>query len=161
MSVKSLLLSGTVWLLVAPVSGADKKHQDGEGGNYVKVELKGTLGVKGSPERDWAKIKQGTSTGFRILAPGREDAFEWSGAGRQSSRWPGEKTGYKPGLVWELYLGNNPAFYERAQKLAGTTVVVTGKVTVIDNNWFSGGGGIMPPRIVVLVTSLQAADGKK
>jgi hypothetical protein len=159
MSVKSLLLCGAILLLVGPAWGADKKHEDGEDGNYVKVELKGTLGGNGSPERDWAKIKQGTRTGFRILAPGREDAFEWSGAGRQSSRWPGEKTGYKPGLVWELYLGNNPGFYERAKKLAGTTVVVTGKVTVIDNS--GGGSGIMPPRIVVLVTSLQAADEKR
>jgi hypothetical protein len=125
---------GLLFLLVAPALPDEKQPAASADEDSVKVEVRGTLAVAGKIDTSGkALVNYITSTGVSI--------------------------GIKTGVTWELHLSKKD-LRQLAEKLDGKRVVVTGKLVVVTD--FGGGlANLKPPKYIISVKSLKAADGPK
>jgi hypothetical protein len=131
-----------------------------QGSTWVKVEISGRLERQPGKQiqTDWSKVvaRPGDQafmredTGVAIVAPGRGDSLEQ--LGRAGS-------GPEPnGLGWHLFLGKHRDWHAAAEKLNGKMVRVKGNLVVVQAGGLNSIGG---PRLIVVVTSLEAARDRR
>jgi hypothetical protein len=128
----------------------DDKTKLKEEESYVKVEIKGTLDLKGSPEENWDSILKGATSGVRILTRGQSPRDEW----------PSVKNGDGlQGIQWEIFLGDDEALKKVAKNLKGKTVVARGTLTTTE---LSSGWRFRPTiRLIVRISSLEPDKRKE
>jgi hypothetical protein len=150
-----------------PQKDGAKEAEDTSESSYVKVEIKGTLQLNSreKPEKEWKKVVQVRgSAGLRIIAPGDRDALSspFGDGPLQLERDRNRTRVGDPGIVWELFLGDNEEWHQLAKGLDGKSVIVKGKLTIISELLRGPGSGPPPPppRIVVRVTSFEAVKEK-
>jgi hypothetical protein len=125
---------GLLLLLVALARPDETQPGASATEDSTTVEVRGTLTVAGKIDTSGkSHVNYNTGTGVRI--------------------------GIQFGVAWELHLGDKD-LRQLAEKLDGKRVVVTGKLVIVTD--FGGGFGFTkPPKYIVSVESLKAADGPK
>jgi hypothetical protein len=158
MWLSALLLAELASCSILPSPIDDDETKLEQVSSYVKVEIKGTLETKGAPEDKWESILKGSSTGVRIVAPGKLNA------GRRDyppDGWPAptKYTAGPLGLSWEISLGEDKELKKRVKDLKGKSVVTRGTL-IVDVQSF---GWRFPTtiRYIVRVSSLEEANPQK
>jgi hypothetical protein len=119
-----------------PQKDRAKEAEDTSESSYVKVEIKGTLQVNSRQKlaKEWKKVvMEHEFTGTQITAPGDRDALSSPlGDGPLQLERDRNRTRVgDPGIVWELFLGDNEEWHQLAKGLDGKTVIVKGQLNII------------------------------